>query len=185
MNKIIGIDCDETIVHLSSLWWSYLLANYTLKNEWVYKALDGTTRPYNLTEMFNIPEDSDPFEFWYATDLYDDMIPRPDTLEFIPRIRQLGFKVVFISQTMGLHGQSKTNFINKWFDNDGIIFTKDKHYVKCDVMIDDNPEVLDKFEGDTILIKFRNDYEFKSKCTKPHIVCYDWKSIYNILKENI
>jgi 5'(3')-deoxyribonucleotidase len=191
--KRILIDCDGVLIDSGKLWLRYLMNHYQLK-EGFFGCLP-TPLPYNLTELFIFADEDnerylgDGFEYWNNFQLYDNITPRADAISVIPKLKELGYEVVFCSRVIGNHGMSKEKFLNKWFpNNDGIVFTKDKHLVKCDVFIDDSVVNLNNMyhnNPEVDCYKFRLDYKEPEDPIRDFKVVYNWYTIYDILKEKL
>lgn len=180
MVKKIGVDIDGTVVDTSvGLWFSYLLSRYKLKED----TKPWTKVPYNISEMFDIPKDCDPFAFWKDHNLYEGLIPIDGSVESLKKLKDEGHEIIFISQAKGWHHKSKYYFIDKWFPfKDGVILTKEKHLVRLDAMVDDTNHVLDSMPENVLTIKFRED-TIQPKAKRKHKLATDWKDVYNILTE--
>lgn len=177
----IAVDVDCTICDTGEWWLAYLLSHYPLNNMGASIMTFKSIQPYNLTHMFDLKGD-DFLKFFRDTNLYDDKKPREDALKWIPKIRELGHKVVFVSRIVPEHALSKTDFLNKWFEHDGIIFTATKQYVKADVFVDDCFEVLNTLEEETLAIKFRLDYAERVKPNKSYLTLFNWEHVYNHIR---
>lgn len=180
--SVIAIDVDCTICETGEWWYSYLLGHYTLNSVGVGIVRSKGIKPYNLTNMFDLDED-DFLRYFRNPNLYDDKTPRKDALEWIPKLRELGHKVVFVSRIVAEHAKSKTDFLNKWFEHDGIIFTATKQYVKADVMVDDCYEVLNTLDDNVLPIKFRLDYNERVSPNKSYLTLFNWEHVYNHIRE--
>lgn len=132
-NKVIAIDIDNTVVDTGHLW------NHWLSSR--FKLISGrpiSKQPYNLTELFTLPEDTDGFDFWRDPNLYNGLNPIEHSVEVLTKLSET-YDIIFVSQAKGWHHKSKFKFIEKWFPfNKGLILTKEKNYVKCDYFIDDS-----------------------------------------------
>ena len=188
----IVIDVDGVILDSGKQWLRYLMAHYQLKKGFFGHLPDPL--PYNLTELFIFAEEGneyyqgDGFEYWNNYCLYDNLLPREDTLAYIPLIQKLGYEIVFCSRVIGNHGMSKEKFLNKWFpNNDGIVFTESKHLLQCDVFVDDSVTNLNKMisvNPETTCYKFRQDYYEDVEPTQPFKIVWGWEDIYRRLKES-
>ncbi|MNQ24609.1 5' nucleotidase, deoxy (Pyrimidine), cytosolic type C protein (NT5C) [compost metagenome] len=179
MTKLkIGVDIDGTVINTSTLgWYKYLEARYELNGNIYYKM------PYNVSEMFIIPEGCDPFAYWKDPNLYEGLQPIEGAVEYLQLLKEKGHEIIFISQAKGWHQRSKYYFIDKWFPfKDGVILTKEKWLVDLDIMIDDSYAVLDKMNCHTI--KFRDDTE-QPLSQKPHDIMMSWQGIYEYLNYGV
>jgi 5'(3')-deoxyribonucleotidase len=176
---IVAVDCDGVLLDNGKEWLAYLMSHYKTKipNQWLPHE---TLLPYNLTELFELPDGVSGFEWWHQSDLYDTLYPRKDALEFIPKLKERQIKIVFVSHCIGNHHNSKWRWLNGWFpDNDGIIFTDRKDLVKCDVIVDDTFKVLNTIDSQTTKIKFRMDYTEDVSKETDCIVVYNWEQTYD------
>ena len=184
MSKVLAIDIDGTVLTEICYDWFYDLKTiYPLKKEWSYVIHPRDHKlPYDLSEMFEIPEGHDAFTFWYEDNLYDQYVPRSDAISHIDALHLMGYKIIFVSKVIGNHGRSKTNFINKYFPyNQGVILTGQKHHIKCDYLIDDCMSVLNKMSTDTITIKFRDDFNEGIQATRKHKLVYGFQDAFNYI----
>lgn len=173
----IGVDVDGTVVDTSiGLWFSYLLSRYQLKEDtkpWM-------KTPYNVSEMFIIPDGCDPFAFWRDPNLYEGLTPIEGSVNVLRQLKDSGCEIIFISQAKGWHHKSKYHFIDKWFPfKDGVILTKEKHLVSVDIMIDDSTHILDSMPENVLTIKFREDTE-QAPSKRKHMLAMNWQEVYNI-----
>lgn len=179
MSKVIAVDVDITTVSSNLAWLHYLGEHYPLKKG----ACINYPRPYDLTTLFQVTPESNGFEFWRDAFLYDNLRPREDAVKYIPKIIEMGHKVVFVSQIFPEHSLSKTNFLNKWFPtHSGIIFTEQKEYVNYDLFIDDSIHQLNKQKDPSKVIQFRDDYIHKEKPLHNYKLVYAWDEIYTELE---
>jgi 5'(3')-deoxyribonucleotidase len=174
----IGIDVDLTIVR-SDLEWIRWLSEAQNDVEFTYDNLVDDygwgNVPYDLTKIvsYGCDEGVDPMNFWKSAYLYDHMKPIAGAVNIIQRWKDQGHKIVFISSCKGHHEKSKYNFIKRNFNPDGVIFTREKHFVDVDVMIDDRLDVLEKFKPKTATIQFDTPY-LQSITRTPSVVVKDW-----------
>lgn len=183
MNKLkIGVDIDGTVCATStSGWYKYLEARYERKVDKIWHS--HWKMPYNVSEMFIIPEGCDPFAYWKDPNLYEGLQPIEGAVGVLSKLKDEGHEIIFISQAKGWHQRSKYYFIDKWFPfKDGVLLTKEKWLVNLDVMIDDSYSVLDKMSCDTI--KFRDDTE-QPLSSKPHKILMSWEEIYDYLSGEV
>jgi len=156
-SKIIGIDVDETVVHVKDKWRNY------------------AKQKYNIDLDFS-KEISDPLvlDFWRRPNLYDDLAPIKNTDKYINELYKK-YKIVFISDCFDEHVCSKYKFLRKYFKYDAFINTSDKSIINLDVIIDDRPKFL---TSDNHSLKI----QVKSELPKLQGVLYmDWGEIYDFL----
>lgn len=171
---IIGADVDGTTCNTIFQWYFYLAQRFP------YKHIEGRM-PYDVSKAFDIPEGVDRMSFWKDPNLYEGLTPIKDSVEVLRKLKDQGNEIVFVSATKGWHNKSKYYWIDKFFPfKDAVLLTKEKHYVKLDVMIDDNPEVLSKMPDNVLTIQFDNGCENTLEY-KPHHFCKSWKEVEEIL----
>lgn len=133
MRKTVAVDCDEVLVNSGEYWFRYLARKFSYNNV----LYDPKNKPYNLTEMFDTPEDYNTHEFWEKSGIYDNMEPNKDAVSCVEELSE-HFDIICVSKIMGNHAESKRRFIQKHFPAIySIIFTEDKHLVKFDYLLDD------------------------------------------------
>jgi 5'(3')-deoxyribonucleotidase len=185
-NPIIAVDIDGTaLTEISWEWWYHLKTRYTLKPEFLqlkYNWKD-VKLPYNLTELFDFSEEtSNGFEFWDNISLYDHYYPREDASEYLEKLSDEGFDIIFASKVCGNHGLSKTNFIAKHFPYaKACILTGDKQYIKCDVLVDDYVHNLNLMPANVACYRFRQDFSQREQPTRNMQTIYGFKELYTIL----
>ncbi len=184
MSKVIAVDVDGTILTDICYDWFYdLKMSYPIKKEWAHVLHPKDHKlPYDISKMFEIPEGKDGFTFWYNDRLYNDYKPREDAVLYLAELFDKGYEIIFLSKVIGNHGQSKTKFINEYFPyNEGIIFTGQKYYIKCDYLIDDCMSVLNTMSGDTLTIKFRDDFNEGIQACRKHKLVYGFQDAFNYI----
>jgi 5'(3')-deoxyribonucleotidase len=177
---IIGVDVDGVVIEdIGMQWLEYLWQRYPVKD---YLNFNLGKLPYDLTMLFTIPLGEDGFEFWRNPNLYTGLQPSLECREKIIKLKEDGHKIIFISQAKGWHHKSKYYFLDKWFPfKDGVVFTKEKHLVNVDVMIDDSVSQLDKFDSKVLTLQFRKDF-IQPTGKREHRVVYNWNEVYDWVK---
>jgi hypothetical protein len=186
-NKTLAVDIDGCVcTDVGFLWWYYLKSRYTLKPEYLSLKYnwEDVKLPYNLTELFDMSEEqTNGFEWWDNANLYDGMVPRLDSIQYLGRLSEEGWDIVFVSKTVGCHGCSKERFIKKWFPfAKACILTSEKQYVRCNAIVDDYVVNLNNMPDDVKLFRFRKDYYQKEEAVKPMKLIYGFEDLYNELK---
>lgn len=177
MSLTIGVDVDLTVVDTGRVWCNWLeYKGATLDFKAYAKAMDFGRAPYNISKLAIVPDCVDPLDFWRDPKLYDSLSPLEGSVETLKALHDKGHKIVFVSAIKGDHHKSKYYFLKKHFPFlSGVVFTKEKHFVNLDVMIDDRCDVLNKFDGEkTCKIRFDTVYEQSEKC-EAHFVVKSWK----------
>lgn len=174
----IGIDVDLTVVR-SDLDWIRWLSEAQSDVELTYDNLihdyGWGNVPYDLTKIisYGCDSDVDPMNFWKSAYLYDHMKPIAGATNTIRHWKEKGHKIVFISSCKGHHEKSKYNFIKRNFDPDGVIFTREKHFVDVDIMIDDRLDFLETFKLGVLTVQFDTPYA-QTTTTAPGLKIKDW-----------
>lgn len=176
MRKVLGVDVDLTVVR-TDLAWIEWLNNLTGRNVIINEEVNDTY-PYDLTKLY--PGEmftwGDGLDFWREEGVYDKLSPIEGTVEFLREASKTGWDVVFISQIKGNHQKSKYYFLKKHFPfMAGAIWTKEKHYVRVDAMIDDRVKVLNKMPDNVQCILKTTPY---SQCEqlKRTADLFDWNT---------
>lgn len=184
---IIGIDVDLTIVDpiwCEGGWIEHLKENsYSYDRDSLERDYEWNQVNYNTCDYFNLKENFCPYDFWRSKTLYDNMKPFDEAITYINKLIEDGYDVVFISQIKGDHLKSKTNMLKRWFPKaKGYIYTKEKHFVHTDIMIDDRHKVMNKLQfGKGIL--FGTEYTQCEKLTSDRVVIKtdNWREIYKLI----
>jgi len=167
MNKILAIDVDLTVVDTVTPW-----------KEW-YTNLTG----HELGEITSDSNDletlmknhNDPLQFWRKPDLYDNLKPLDGALEYIPKLKDLGLDIVFVSACMSEHEQSKRFFLQRNFPYmDGFISTGDKSFVRCDYFVDDYKKYCRQMTEHAVVFHIKTDLNTPSE-EFPYVT---WKEIF-------
>ena len=186
LSKILGCDVDCVLLDTPALWNSWC-AQYLLCSEKEIK--EGC--PYDIRDLYLEELAEKPsfyreglLEFWRSATLYDKLKPLEESILALREAHEKGWEVVFISQTKGDHSKSKYYFLKEHYPFlSGFIATKEKHYVRADVMIDDRNKVLNKFDDNTLRIWYDTPYK---QCEPLERYCRymnDWNHLGRILDE--
>ena len=181
-NLTIAVDCDITLVH-SDLHWLEWLQNVTGTHLYLSGRLD-----YDLTKYFKDEltyQGLTGYEFWNSTSLYDNMEPVEGSVEALQHLKDLGYTLVCLSRTMGHHSHSKRNFIEKYFpmfDATYLCGKDQKHFFKCDYIIEDRIPELKHFTKDTKGIILNNRYLEPCSVGCSYFIAEDWSEVVDLLK---
>lgn len=160
MNKIVAVDVDLTVVDTAVEWWKWLedVTGAGLPYEEVSKHYDFTI-PYS--QIWKDKEISGcALDFWRQRHLYGNLKPVEGSVDALRTLKQMGYDIVFVSTIKGDHSKSKYYFLEEHFPFlDGVILTKEKGYVKADIVIDDRNKCLNMFP-DSNVIKVKVDTPF-------------------------
>lgn len=153
---ILVVDVDLTVVR-SDLAWLDWLNEQTGKNLQLDESIENS---YGLHEMFDAADlkGIDPFDFWRADDVYDNLSPIEGSVETLTEIHDKGWYIVFASHIKGNHHKSKYNFLKRNFPMDGFLATKEKGFIRADAIIDDRDRFLYQFPSHCKRILYETCY---------------------------
>lgn len=177
MNKIAAIDVDLTVVDLGQMWLDWLNAmthkKLTLED---CRLPDGGIN-YNLGSYF---EDDlrklsiTPTCYFRQSGIYDQAKPIEGSQEALYWLKQNGYDIVFVSHCKGSHMKSKVNFLKRYFPFDGFVATKQKGYVRADLVIDDRNEHLNSFNDSVFKVKRKTEYNQYEELRKVNYQFNNW-----------
>jgi len=178
---VIAIDVDLTVCAIDKLWWEWL-CNVTN----TLKPFPTEDVEYDLSNYFRKElglNARDGLDFFRQEGVYDFAEPVTGCVEAIKELSEAGNTIIFVSAIKGNHHKSKYFFLNRHFGEhmDAFIATKEKNYVKCDVLIDDRNMFLNKV--DCLKIKYVTKY---TQCEElnpeplTHVID-DWSKIPNLI----
>ncbi len=163
MVKILAVDVDQTVVATGEVW-----------NRWISDYLRCPTKelyqgcPYDIREMYKEEIEGKPsyyhdnlLDFWRVEYRYHPLSPIEGSVEALRQAKEVhGFEVVFVSTIKGNHHKSKYEWLERHFPfMDGFIATKEKEYARCNIIIDDRQDVLDRMPKGVIPIRYDSPYE--------------------------
>jgi len=128
---IIGVDVDLTVVDTLTPWlhWYEQCTGETITEEML------NAIPYGVEVLMD--KHDDPMEYWKNCELYDGKTPINGSIGALQVLSE-HYNIIFVSDTLPEHMESKNNFIDKFFPfHKGFIATKQKHLVNMDWLIDD------------------------------------------------
>lgn len=170
----IAIDVDITTVETDKAWLHWL-NTYSGKN----LTLKDCNYDYNLGKYF--PELDDPFDFWRDKRLYDGIVPRLDAFKIINELNKV-HEIIFVSAVKGDHHKSKYNMLKTYFpEMDGFIATKEKQFVRCDMLIDDRNNFINAMPVNVITIKLNTPYTQEEELVKGTLTVESWAQLNSIL----
>ena len=182
----ILVDCD-LVLAASDIAWIKWLRSIAQSNDKVYNLSHNTPIDYDLTSYYkeSLQESGrDGYDFWRSTTLYDYVAPVIGAVDVISELSYLGHEIVVVSSIKGNHAKSKYQFIARHFPTvDGIIFTKEKHYIDGDYIIDDRLDNLINHPAKH-KIQFETDYKQSVESNNDIIVCNGWEDISEYIKLN-
>lgn len=172
IKKIICFDVDNTVVDSGS-YFSQWLDN----QGWFYDCFKDPvlSREYAFSEYT-------PWEgiglhpqyvqlaknWWKQKNLYIGMEPIPGAVEALRELHEEGHTIIFASHCEGNHAKSKVEFLKFFFPfMSGFLATRQKHFVRCDVLVDDRAYNLNNLlQGVTPIYKCSR-YDDKDLHTLP------------------
>lgn len=168
-SPILAVDVDCTVVEIQKKWLAYLNSLVDESKKVSSEEVEGT---YNYMKFFPSISENDGFRrFWNASDVYDDMEPITGSVEFIERMRnELGYKVVFVSHIEGNHGKSKHEFLKRFFEFDAFVATREKMFVRCDIIIDDRLKNLVGHPDNVCTVHFDLGHDQCTSCTTDFVM---------------
>lgn len=150
-SPILVCDVDGVVVDLSQRWyeWLCLLAS---KHKPIPSFKD-VSKHYDYSIPFEGSVDKEAaYHFWKMSHIYDDAMPIEGSVEALKEFKRAGWAIVFASHVEGSHSLSKFNFLKRNFPMDGFMATREKHFLRANIVIDDKVENLLKFPSDVFCI---------------------------------
>lgn len=188
MNKIIAVDCDLTVVDTGLAWLKWL-NSVSRSLKYTHEELLGNGREisYNLGEYFpTLQHHVEPMDFWRNKYLYYGMTPIKGSVDALLGLANQGYKIVFVSSITGQHASSKYYWLKEHFPFlDGVVFTREKDNVRCDVLIDDRNDFLNLMPCNVMKIRYNTPYTQTKKQHKDTIVLNEWSQIANKIRSEI
>lgn len=189
---IIGVDVDNTFLASDKCWWEWLKHIY---KRHTYSSLDDATVfggygnvKYNLAKYFTDKFDDSkcPLDYFRREGVYDTVPPVEGAVEYVNKLIDEGHTINFITHNMGLGGKSKYDRIHFLLGhkNFNYFVTKEKQYVKCDVLVDDRNNflnIMDPKECQAIRISTR--YEQFEKLNEGIPTFKNWEGIYHFIQQ--
>lgn len=176
MRKVLAVDVDITLVDTDIAWMRWLDKLTGRDLAYTY-GVDNL--PYDVSKLYEpyLMNKTDAMDFWRQEDLYDSMLPQHGSVESLKLLSKWGWDILFVSQIKGNHSKSKFYFLKKYFPfMAGAIWTKEKHYVRCDAIIDDRNKVLQKMPENVKCLKYWSRYDQEVDLTRPHSYFPGWHS---------
>lgn len=183
---IIAVDCDLTVVNTGLAWLKWLNSVSAGNQYSQYDLLERSVEMnYNLSSYFpSLKHGVEAMDFWRNKYLYQPLTPLKDCVDVLMKYKNLGNQIVFVSAITGQHGSSKYDFLKENFPFlDGVVFTKEKWTVGCDVLIDDRNAFLNQMPSNVKKIKLHTPYTQDAPETKGVWVADTWLGIDKMLGE--
>lgn len=151
-SPILVCDVDGVVVDLSQRWWEWLVNQSDYIDD-TLPTFEETKEHYDYSIPFKGIVDKDAaYYFWKMEHLYDDAVPVEGSQSAVGTFKQAGWDIVFASHVEGAHSLSKWNFLKRNFSFDGFMATREKHFLKANIVIDDRAENLLKFPSDVFCV---------------------------------
>lgn len=178
----IAVDVDLTVVDLTKDWVAWL-NGLTSRQE----TIESLGNSYSMGDAYKEDLkkfDLCPMDFWRGGHIYDTALPIYGSAWALKSLSE-DHEIIFVSKTMGNHGESKKRFLNRFFPmHSGIVFTDRKNLVDCDIFIDDRAEFLNQMKPAVFKILYPSRLKQTEKveslnCLRPT----NWHDIYNAITE--
>lgn len=170
---IVAIDVDGVIFRSGDVWL-----------DWCNAMFDKRLTPadvnydYNLCNHFG----KSAIDFWSTPDLYGKLPLVNGAKECIEKLYKDGWEVGFVSVSKKGHLESKCDRLKELFPFLSFIcITKEKEYVRADVVVDDLISNLNKQPIERTCIHFNT--QWKQPCLQERSILWvaqDWEAVYNI-----
>ena len=157
----IGIDVDETIVSTKNMWKKYVKEYYNIDLDFSKEITDSKF-----------------IKFWHQPNIYDNLKPITNTDKYINDLYNY-YKIIFISDCVDEHIQSKYNFLKRYFKFDAFINTPNKDIIDLDYIIDDRPKFLTSINH-KVKIQIKSELPPISSAKQ-----MNWDEIYEFLTKKI
>lgn len=150
-SPILVCDVDGVVVDLSQKWYEWLRTISTKYAE--HPSFEEVVKHYDFYVPFKgLTTEQAARHFWKMEHIYDHVSPLEGSVEALQAFKRAGWDIVFASHVEGSHSLSKYNFLKRNFPMDGFMATREKHFLRADVVIDDRVENLLKFPSDVFCI---------------------------------
>lgn len=151
-NPILVCDVDGVVVDLSQRWWEWLVSQSDFVDDTI-PTFEETKTYYDYSIPFErIVQRDAAYHFWKRERLYDEAMPVEGSQSALESFKQAGWDIVFASHVEGSHSLSKWNFLKRNFSFDGFMATREKHFLRANIVIDDRAENLVKFPMDVFCV---------------------------------
>lgn len=182
--KVCVVDVDLTVVDAVSPWIDHMNkltgASFEIQSGQLY--------PYNLTAIYKhfLETEEDIgmlFDYWKQRDIYDNLVPYEGAVEALSTLNKRGYDIVFASVVKGDHSKSKYYMLKKYFPfMAGCAFTREKGYIKADVVFDDRNDYLRQFGIPTKRIRVNTPFTQDVEC--PVFASIDhWDQVHDLIEE--
>lgn len=176
---IILVDMDDTIENLGLAWVEYLNRKYDKNVDWFSK------REWDMQVYYPDLTVEQIYGALNDEELWDNVTVKENAPYYLQKLIDEGNEVYIV--TASWYTTIKTKFercLSKFFPFikwDQVIVVSNKHLIKGDILVDDNPEHL--VDGDYFGILFTAPHNIDYDDSDSNIVRVDnWKSAYLIIK---
>jgi len=110
--------------------------------------------------------------------LYDDVIPYPDTIQYIEKIKELKYRVVWVTSSPAESSGRKFFWLKEYgfiTNRKDYVEMTDKSLIRADVLIDDYFVNIDSFVGKGIL--FSRYWNLSLKNDPRYLYAKDWNDV--------
>ena len=176
-NRTILVDVDLTVVDSGTPWVDWL---NQAAGTFIHPNPESGAIDYDLSVYWKdyLQEyDIDPYEYWRSESLYDDLEPLEGAVGCLEGFAIAGWNVVFVSALKGNHHKSKYHFLKRNFPfMAGFIGTREKQFVKGDVIIDDRNKFLNVMPEGIHRILFETPYTQDEDLNYPTASISNWNT---------
>ncbi len=169
MKKIIAVDVDDVVADLVNEW----LRKYNEDHHDSLKEDDILT--WDIASYTKIG--SKIYEYLKRRDLYDNVVPILGASWGIEKLREFGFRVIFVTNSTPEHSGVKYEWLKKYkmiSSRDDYVEAADKSLILSNYLIDDNPKNIINFKGQgTVFTKSWN------KSLRGYLRFPDWCGVIN------
>jgi 5'(3')-deoxyribonucleotidase len=176
MKKTILLDLDDTLNNLVHVWLSIYNMEYNVNVK--YEEI----KSWDLTQW--VPHPDIIYKYVKEPGIYKHLCPIKDSQDVVSLIcKKYNVHVATYYPTPESCSE-KYEFIQTYYpsiDKDNIHFTRKKTMINADIIIDDNPDYVQRFRGELgILVNQPWNQELKEIPSKIIRTC-DWETIGSIL----
>ena len=176
MQKILGIDVDGVCADLHTPW----LGGYNF--DWNDNLQISDITDWYIHQFVKTECGENIYKYIEDPKLYDNVLPITGSLEHINKLRELEFRIVYVtSSTRGTMGRKYDWLLEYGFINrlDDYVETKDKSLILTDALIDDYHGNLENFVG----YKFLFDSPWnQGKARKDMVRVYNWEDTVELVQ---
>ena len=179
--KIIAVDFDDVIVDLIPTW----LDMYNVDYDDQLKSEDITD--WDISKFVKSECGKMIYEYLDLPNLYDDVNIVSGALDGIDKLREVGYRIVFVTSTnIAQNGQKlkwlqNNHFLPKERYSRDYVEATDKSLIRCNIIIDDKLENCDHPTAMGLLFDRPHNQNFDTAGYENIIRVYDWEDIVSFL----